>query len=142
MPENQPKNSTPENDTPNGKVLARATIEEHFSGPLPHPVILQKYEEILPGSAERIFEKFESQTEHRHKMERWLVATESVKSILGVFFGFIIGMTAVAGGIYSALQSHPFLGGSLSFAGLALLVGAFVTNRFFPKNTSEDTDKT
>ncbi len=104
--------------------------EEHFSGPLPHPEILQRYETIVPGAAERILKKFEAQTEHRQRLERKVVWTDSFKSITGLFCAFIIAMTTIIGGIYTALHGASFLGGSLSFTGLALVIGAFLTNRY------------
>jgi len=116
---------------------AVATVSEHFSGPLPHPNILERYNEIVPGAAERILQSFEKQTKHRQDIERGVIRTDNFKSILGLVFGFIIAMSAILGGVYTALKSHPFLGGTLSFAGLALIIGAFVSNRYFPsKNMS------
>jgi hypothetical protein len=36
-----------------------------FQGPLPHPQILSQYDQIVPGSAERIISQWESQSRHR-----------------------------------------------------------------------------
>ncbi|MDP3779081.1 MAG: DUF2335 domain-containing protein [bacterium] len=105
-------------------------IATHFAGPLPHPDIMERYEQIVPGSADRIIKKFESQTEHRQKLESRFVLAEMIRSIGGLVGGFIIAMTALVGGIYTVLKGHTFLGGSLSFAGLALLVGVFLGNKF------------
>ena len=125
-------------DRPNHSVTARAENDraiiesrEEYSGPLPHPRLLQEWEKVVPGSAERIIAKFESQTEHRMRIEYLVVRTDSIKSLGGLAAGFLIAMTAIVGGIYTALQGQPFLGGTLSFAGLAMLVGAFVANRFW-----------
>jgi uncharacterized membrane protein len=101
--------------------------------------LLQRYDQVVPGAAERIIKKFESQSEHRQRLESIVVKTDSWKSILGVVFGFILAIGAIAGGIYTALQDHPFLGGSLSFAGLAMIVGAFLTTRYSSgKSPKED----
>jgi len=102
---------------------------QHFSGPLPHPAILEQYEKIVPGAAERILQKFESQSEHRQKLESSVVWVDNFKSIAGLFLGFIIAMTTIVGGIVCALKGKPLLGGTLSFAGLAILVAAFITNK-------------
>lgn len=110
-------------------------VSETFSGPLPHPDILQRYNEILPGSAERIFKTFEGQTQHRQKLERSVVKTDNAKSIMGLVFGFVIAITAICGGIYCALEGRPFLGGTLSFTGIALIVASFIY-----KKKSEETD--
>ncbi len=104
-------------------------VTEHFSGPLPHPKTLEYYDKIVPGAADRIIKKFESQTEHRQSLEKKVVNSDSFRATAGLFCGFIIAMTTILGGIYTVLKNHPLLGGSLSFAGLAILVGAFLINR-------------
>ena len=113
-------------DNKNNELLVRA---QQFSGPIPHPEILELYNKVVPGAAERILCKFEAQTEHRIKIESQTVSTANLKEILGIVFGFVITMTTIIGGIYVALEGRTFLGGSLSFAGLALIVYAFVTGR-------------
>ena len=47
-------------------VIAQAT---RFSGPLPPPQLLQGYEDVLPGAAERILRMTEKQLDHNIKME-------------------------------------------------------------------------
>src|SRR5262245_44679833 len=84
-------------------------VHQHFSGPLPPPELLGQYDKVAPGSAERIIKKFESQTAHRIKLESILVWSESIKEVGGLVCGFVIAMTAIIGGIYTALQGHPFL---------------------------------
>jgi hypothetical protein len=41
------------------KKSAIGIVSVEHSGPIPHPAILQGYEDILPGSAERLFKVFE-----------------------------------------------------------------------------------
>ncbi|MDE6052372.1 MAG: DUF2335 domain-containing protein [Lachnospiraceae bacterium] len=59
-------------------------VVSEFSGPLPPPNIIKGYEDILPGSAERILAMAEKQSEHRQFMERKMIATESRDGFLGV----------------------------------------------------------
>ena len=40
-------------------------VSEKFAGPIPPPPIMKRYEEILPGSANRILKMAENQSEHR-----------------------------------------------------------------------------
>jgi hypothetical protein len=70
-------------------------------------------------------------------MEDRFLMTESIKSLGGLIGGFIVAMTAIIGGIYTALQSHTFLGGSLSFTGLAMLVGSFLATTFVSRKDEE-----
>jgi uncharacterized membrane protein len=117
------------NGAPEGPGLVG--VHQHFSGPLPPPALLKQYDDVAPGAAERILKKFESQTDHRIRLESVVVWTGSIKELGGLVCGFIIAMTAIIGGIYTALQGLPFLGGSLSFTGLAALVGAFLMTTFW-----------
>lgn len=43
---------------------------EQFSGPLPRPQDLAKYNETLPGAAERILVMAEKEQAHRHEMDK------------------------------------------------------------------------
>jgi uncharacterized membrane protein len=113
-------------------------VHQHFSGPLPPPAVLKQYDDVAPGAAERIIKKFESQTAHRIKLETMVVLSGFIKEVGGLVCGFVIAMTAIIGGIYTVLQGHPFLGGSLSFAGLAALVGAFLVTTFWRHEDDEE----
>lgn len=122
---------------PDGKDEQEVTYRK-YSAPIPPPDMLAGYEQILPGAADRIIRGFESQSKHRQRCESIFVWTQSIKTILGVFCGFVVAMTTIIGGIYAALQGHPVLGGSLSFVGLAILVGAFVSERIPKKEDSAE----
>lgn len=111
---------------------------QYYSAPLPHPDMMAEYERIIPGSADRIIKRFEMQSDHRQRCEKIFVWTQSIKSLGGLILGFVIAMTTIVGGIYTALQGKPLLGGTLSFAGLAVLVGAFITDRFFIGKKEEE----
>jgi len=104
------------------------TAESH-SGPLPHPNIIQGYENAYAGAAEIIFTSFKGQTEHRIEIEKKVINTGALKEILGLFFGFLIAIVTIIGGMYLALQDKTFFGGAVTFTGLALLVGAFVIGK-------------
>ena len=93
--QNQENNSKIINGENNGQGVVAIRAEE-FSGPLPHPDILEHYDRIVPGAAERILTKFEKQTDHRIKIEEQVISIASWKEILGIVFGFIIAMTANA----------------------------------------------
>lgn len=49
--------------------LTKIAVSEQFSGPMPHPKHLREYEEILPGSAERILSMAEKNGDHFKKMD-------------------------------------------------------------------------
>lgn len=50
-------------------VMQAVHQRSEWSAPLPPPVILQEYEQILPGGAERVFAMTELEQKHRHQFE-------------------------------------------------------------------------
>jgi len=104
---------------------------EFYSGPMPHPSTLEEYEKVYPGAAKIIFDSFQEQNKHRIAMEKDVIRTGNEREILGIWFGFIIAMTTIVGGIYvyTKVEGAEWFGGGLSFSGLALLVGAFIYSK-------------
>lgn len=98
-----------------------------YSGPLPPPAVLRQFEEILPGSAERIFAQFERQSEHRRSLEASVVANEITQSKRGTFAAFALGMTGLVIAAYFAYLGHPVSGATVGGVGLASLLTAFLT---------------
>ena len=94
-------------------------------GILPAPEILAKYENILPGAAERILKLAENQSAHRQYIEKEIIKTNSRDSLLGLIFGFLICLITIIGGIYCILKGYN-VGSFISITGLAGVVGAFV----------------
>lgn len=63
-------------DIPDKKVerAVAKVIQSEFSGPIPPPSIIKGYEDILPGTAERIVSMAENQAKHRQDMEKIMVS--------------------------------------------------------------------
>ena len=101
----------------------------YWSGPTPSPDVLREYDDIVPGSAERIIAMAERQSEHRRALETIAVKGGSTRAFMGSVFGFIIGMSAVLGGIYLATQGQELGGYSLVLGTVATLAGVFVYGR-------------
>lgn len=51
----------------NAKVNSTAIAMQVYSGPIPSANELKKYEDVLPGAAERIIAMAENQSRHRQK---------------------------------------------------------------------------
>lgn len=97
-----------------------------YSGPLPQPSALQKYEEVLPGAAERIIQMAETQSLHRHKLEAIAVKSGSRDSLLGLIFGLIIGLAGIGSGTYCIIKGATIAGTVIGGGSLVSLVGVFV----------------
>lgn len=107
-------------------VRVAALISSVFSGPLPPPEILQKYNEVLPGAAERILRMAESQHHHRQQLEKKVVESNTFSQMAGMVLGFVIAMTAIGGGIWLTSKGKSGAGLTSIIAALAALVGVFI----------------
>ena len=101
-------------------------FQAHYSGPLPPPGILEKYNSAVPDGADRIIKMAEEEGNHRRAQEAKAVSRESRNSLLGIISAFILGMTSVIGGGYVVIQGHPWPGSLLSSVGLVGLVSVFI----------------
>ena len=79
-------------DTQKIKVMEIMARKEEYSGPIPHPDHLGKYEKILSGSANRILGMAENQSTHRQNIENKLLEAEINYKNKGQNFGFIISI--------------------------------------------------
>lgn len=98
-----------------------------YSGPLPPPAVLREFEQILPGSAERIFAQFEKQSEHRRTLESSAIANEITQSRRGTNCAFILGLVGLGVAAFFAYMGHPASGATVGGVGLASLLTAFLT---------------
>lgn len=87
---------------------------------------MAEYEEILPGAAERILSMAEEQSKHRRSMEKIVIESGSIDSLLGVVTGFLIGISTISGGVFLAYNNKELSGLALGTSGLASLVGVFI----------------
>ncbi len=68
----------------------------------------------------------ERQSAHRQELEKKAVSAQTRDSLLGLIFGLVIGLAAIAGGVICILNGHEIGGTILGGTGLASLVGVFV----------------
>ncbi len=124
-----------------GAIQLQATKQELYSGPIPHPEILSGYDNIVPGSADRLIIMAEREMEHRHKMESEIVEAEIRDSHIGMVFGFSLGIlsliAAVVAIIFAPSNAGAIIGGLLGVTGIGSIIGVFVksTRIKHPDNT-------
>lgn len=99
---------------------------ESFSGPIPTPELLKAYEDIFPGSAERIFRMAEIQAEHRQSIEKVVVNGDSRRADRGLNYGLIVALGALVVTLVLVLTGHEWAGGIIGSLDLIGLVGVFV----------------
>ena len=110
---------------------------EMRSGPLPSPDDMRGYEEILPGAADRILTMAESEQTHRHTTTTFAVRWQTISTILGQVFGFLLGLTGIGSGVWLAANGYSLVGIAAIISSLAALMYAFVWGRK-PEASSTD----
>ena len=105
-------------------------IRSEFSRPIPPPSIIKGYEEVLPGSADRIIRMAEEQARHRQEMEKKMIDFEARDSLLGILFAFSLGVGClIAAAIMVILvpQSAGVICGSiLGVTGIGSITSSFI----------------
>ncbi len=130
MPENEKQNpqlpvSRQPQKVPGQVIQHRESLSIH-SGPLPPPDILQQYEGILPGAAERIFKMAEKQSDHRQSLEKLAIIGDSKRADRGLTSGLIISLTALIIAGILIYTGHDWAGVALGSIDLVSLVSVFI----------------
>ena len=107
-----------------------------YEGPIPPASEMAKYENALPGTADRILAMSEKEATHRHKVEGTLLVQDDrrithafIERILGQIFALIMGVFAISAGAYVALKGYQLAGGFIGGGGVIGLVTAFIWGR-------------
>ena len=118
-----------------------------FQGPVPHPDILQGFENVVPGSAQRLIALAESESVHRRNleacaMEANIEAQKKQLSIhdyqsrvvfksdtLGQIAGASISLACIAGGVWLAIAGHDAVAIAMAAIPTAAIIKAFFTHR-------------
>ena len=123
-------NAVPENKREKVKEALMVMRSEMYSGPIPPPEALARYEEIQPGAADRILTMAEKQQEHRMSLETKAIGGQVDQSKRGQLFGFILVFVCIAVAVFFAVYF-----GMTAFAVTFLcvtmvsVVGLFVTGK-------------
>ena len=120
------------------KVVIQAIRQESFSGPIPHPELLRKYEDVKPGFAERIVSMAERQLDHRINCEDKVVDGSVSESKRGQNYGLIVALMFLAGAVFLGYNGHDWLAGVLGGGTLVALVTVFVTNKTHKHDDKDD----
>lgn len=106
--------------------LKNIIVQQTFVSPLPPPAILKEYEDILKGSADRLFSMVETQANHRMSIEKTIIKGDIWRSFTGLGAGFIIAIFGLGGAFFLGLQDKTVASGFMSIGGLSGLVSVFV----------------
>lgn len=112
--------------------IARIVSESH-EGPLPPPRVLQGYEQVLPGAAERLFVMAEKEQSHAHQLNEKMVDGMTAQSRTGqsmgffiAIFGLLVGFICMMAGGYWINSTLIITGGGVIGVDLIALVALFL----------------
>jgi len=128
VPHNKPpqNSSAQHSETPDSPPRRLLEVRgQHFSGPLPHPDILARYNEVVPNGADRIMGMAERQAEHRQFLEKTNVVSEKNRAYLGMILAFTLAIFFGGCGTYLIINGHKTDGLAAMFAPLGGLIGTF-----------------
>lgn len=148
-PEVTPQIITP---SPGPAMPGEATLlqfsAQFSASPYPLPEMLARYEQAIPGSATRLMDMVERESNHRRALEsKQLEAAiedqraERTERRRGQLLGFWMGTIAIVAGSITAVLGHPGAGGVIGTAGVVSLVSVFVLRRVFPIKDAPQTAK-
>jgi len=129
-----PPPQTPDNR--NGRLVAASKTVMQFSGPMPHPELLGRYEALCPGSANRIIKMAEQEAEHRRAAETKIIdaqikdrSDQYTESRCGQICALVITLAALGLGAYTAAQGHEWAGSVIGVGGIGGIVTTFIFGR-------------
>lgn len=124
---------------PKGEIVHYS--EEYFyQGIIPHPSMVEDYERIMKGAANRIFVMTEKEQESRHKLGRWNLLLFHAGRLLGLLFAFLVAILTIGGGIFLLYFDKSITGMVTMLAGIASLVGVFIAREHRKKGKDKEKD--
>lgn len=135
----------------NGHHVVVNHLVENYSGPIPHPAILERFNAIIPNGAERIMAMVEEEQRHRQSLEKDMVLQDGNEAVSGrkaerrgQFLAAVICLSLIFVAREVALSGHPGYATLLAGGTLAGIITAFVSGNFkgsAPKQAEPRQDK-
>lgn len=121
--------------------IRRAIVSESYSGPMPKPDHMEKYDRIVPGAAKDILEEFKANGLHARKTETMAIqgAINNDKRGQWMAFGLLIlGFVLIA---YLANIGQSVVAGVVAGTLLVAVIAGFLTKKPFSKENLAELDK-
>lgn len=132
IPAGQP--GDPAGQTPQTTSIQARFKGEYFSGPIPPPNLLERYNEVVSNGAERILAMAEKQSAHRESLETKVVDANLKSQRRGQTQAFIVALAVILGGIYIMAKGYSGWGFAAIITSLASLVAIFAIGKREQRN--------
>lgn len=144
MPKKPNNSPVPNSRTARKEMIAahqEVSVTTEFHGPIPDPLTMERYNQIMPGAAERILKMAEDQARHRQDLEKIIIKSQCRDSLLGIIAGFILALVTICAGTYVITKGNIWSGTLLGSAGLVGLVSVFIYGTNSNKKGRQTKDK-
>jgi uncharacterized membrane protein len=108
---------------------AQIKITQHYSGPVPPAAELERYEQLLPGSADRMLKMAEQGLAHRMQTERRESLWEHLHIGMGQIFALLVFLVIMLVSYRLVMSDHGWVGGVFGTLDVVALVTVFVYPR-------------
>ncbi|HEV2105647.1 MAG TPA: DUF2335 domain-containing protein [Candidatus Eisenbacteria bacterium] len=105
------------------------SIGAAFSGPLPPPAALQRYDAIIPDGAERIMRMAELQAAHRRALEERVTGGNVAAQARGQHYALVVVLAGMIGGFTLIAFGRQSAGLAAAFVPLAAVAAVFLHAR-------------
>ena len=104
------------------EVVEMIAYQAYFSGPLPPPSMFTKYDQALPGAADRILQMAETEQGIRKRDNGWILFNDGAR----VWGSILVSLALVGAAMFCAYVNQPWLGAALGGSGvIGVVVRAF-----------------
>lgn len=108
--------------------LLELSLVRSRRAPLPDPEEMEGFKRVQPDLPDRIVGQWESETDHRHLIERRIVEANITNRSRGQFIGVYLATLIVAAGVVLLLADKDVAGLATLISAVALLVGRFIVH--------------
>ena len=109
-----------------GEVSVSKSEMSVHSGPLPDPMTLKLYNELVPGAAERILQMAEREQLNRHQSEHSLNKSAIAMGYLGIVFA-LFSVVIISGLVYYSIsKGFSTTASAIGVGAIASVAGVFM----------------
>lgn len=101
---------------------------------MPPPAVLEGYERLVKGAAERILVMAESDAKHQHEIEFAALRAAEGEVKRGQWFGLAIGITALGASMLALAMGSPTVAGVIGGTTVVGLVSVFIVGHVVKQN--------
>lgn len=122
-------------------VMMQSMTQQSYSGPLPPPSMLQDYDHIQQGFADRIMAMAEKEQNHRHSRETQGITGAISKDARGQHYALICSLVLIVACTFLIASDHEVAGSILGGGTLVGLAYVFITGRKLKQKNRADKNR-